>query len=62
VLTRIGWSERSFRHLRVEQEGHMGEQSTGMASDIAVDRLAAISSVGDASREAAVSRGDFEGC
>ena len=32
----------------------MGEQSIGVASDIAVDRLAAISSVGDASREAVV--------
>ena len=32
----------------------MGEQSIGMASDIAVECLDAISSVGDASREAVV--------
>ena len=32
----------------------MGEQSIGMASDIAVGRLDAVSSVGDASREAVV--------
>ena len=37
-----------------EQEEHISEQSIGMASYIAVDRLDAISSVGDASREAVV--------
>jgi hypothetical protein len=46
--------ERTEFSPRVAQEGHIGEQSIGVASDIAVDRLAAISSVGDASREAVV--------
>jgi hypothetical protein len=46
--------ERTEFSPRVEQEGHMGEQRIAMASDIAVDRLAAISSVGDASRGAVV--------
>jgi hypothetical protein len=37
-----------------QEQERLGEQSIGMASDIAVDRLDAISSVGGASREAVV--------
>jgi hypothetical protein len=47
--------ERTEFSPRVEQEQErLGEQSIGMAGDIAVDRLDAISSVGGVSREAVV--------